>query len=249
MLAVLIALVAFCCGGWVFTRLVLRYTGGEVAEMYRTDGASAGIFDQIPPQDREAAAVVAQEGLLEDITLPEDRVVERIHTDELPPSSMMLKDLSEIAAVAPKTQKQLMLPEDIKQPGGVEIDLTGTETAGVNMPAQAAALPDIKESKITMLKVPVRYFLIKNTAAYKDFKTRALGEYPAADFSKDMILGLESENNFPDKVFELVSADLQDGKLIVSYRVNVLGLDKKLNSHSVLVLPKTEAEIELKQVL
>ncbi|MBO7238269.1 MAG: hypothetical protein J6U96_03130, partial [Elusimicrobiaceae bacterium] len=73
--------------------------------------------------------------------------------------------------------------------------------------------------------------------------------YPVVDFNKQMLIVLESDSNFPDNVFEIVSADKQDGALVVSYRVNVLGLNKKINSHTVLAVDKTQLPLELKQVL
>ena len=251
LLVLLVALVAFCAGGWVFSRIALRYPGGgEVADLYRPDGESVGIFDAIPQADREEAEKIAQQGLVEDITLPEDRVVVRESLERLPDRGVTVTNTEEIAAVARKeVQQEEIIAGAKKTFPGVEMDLSGTETAGVRVPVQAVELPDMRESKITMIKVPVRSFVVKNVEQYKEFKRRALGEYPAVNFSKEMLLVLESENNFPDKVFELISAEEKDGKVTAVYRVNVLGLDKKLNSHTVLVLPKTDAEIELKQVL
>ena len=40
-----------------------------------------------------------------------------------------------------------------------------------------------------------------------------------------------------------------DGKILVTYRVNVFGLDKKINTHSAVRIAKRDLPIELKQVL
>lgn len=106
-----------------------------------------------------------------------------------------------------------------------------------------------EESKISMIVLPVKYRVIKNTQQYRDFKTQARGSYPSVDFSKKMLVALESDSNFPDKAFEIDSAREKDGKLEVTYRVNVFGLDKKINTHSVAVVDKTAAPVTLKQVL
>ena len=100
-----------------------------------------------------------------------------------------------------------------------------------------------------MIEAPVRWLVIRNLDEYKAFKKRARGGYPTLDFNKQMLIVLESDSNFPDNIFEIVSAEKQDGALVVSYRVNILGLDKKINSHSVLPVDKTQLPIQLKQVL
>ena len=92
------------------------------------------------------------------------------------------------------------------------------------------------------------YFLIKNTNEYKAFKTKARGGYPEVDFGKQMLVVLESEGALPDKVFEIDSAEVQDGKLLVKYRVNVFGLDEKTNTHTVFSVAKTDLPVELKQI-
>ena len=242
---VLLALIlaVFFAGGLLLGRLT--HPAGEVADLYVKDGESVGIFDHIPAEDAAAAASIAQAGLAEEYTLPEDRVVVR-QSAELP-SQIALTDVSEIAGVAPK--------EDVaegsayqKKSDPLPLDLTGQEVASVQQKT-LENLPDMQESKITMIAAPVREFVIGNVEEYKAFKTRARGSYPQVDFGKQMLVVLESDSNLPDNVFEIVSVEEQEGKLLVTYRVNVFGLDKKTNSHTVWAVDKTPAEIILKQVL
>ena len=104
-------------------------------------------------------------------------------------------------------------------------------------------------SSIVMLTAPVQPLLIKTTEEYKEFKRRARGSYPAANFAKEQVLVLESTGNLPDKVFEIQNVEEKDGKIWVIYRVSVFGLDKKTNTHSAVLIKKQNLPIELKQVL
>jgi len=111
--------------------------------------------------------------------------------------------------------------------------------------AQAEELP----SSIVMIAAPVEPLLIKTTEEYKQFKRRARGSYPTADFSKHQVLVLESTSNLPDKVFEIQDVQEKDGKWLVTYRVSVFGLDKKTNTHTASLMPKKDLPLELKQVI
>lgn len=248
----LTVLVAFLAGGWFFSALP-RWSagGGEVDSLYQRDGEAMGIFDNIPPEDLAAAEAVAAYSLGQELVLPEDRAAQAVRHDGAKlPSQIALTQLSDIAGVAPKEEGAL--PEKALERGemkgaGVALDLTGAEVAAV--PAQdIASLPD-GQSKATLIAAPVTYFLIKNAQEYKAFKTRARGSYPEVNFGKQMLVVLESDSNLPDKVFEIDSAEVQDGKLLVTYRVNVFGLDDKINTHTALAVNKTDAPVELRQVL
>ena len=113
------------------------------------------------------------------------------------------------------------------------------------MPRQ---LPE-EESKISMISVPVQVRVIKTADDYKAFKRVARGKYPQANFAKDNIITLESTGNWPDKVFEIQDVVEQNGKMVVLYRVNIFGMDKKTNTHSVVRVAKRNLPVELKQVL
>lgn len=104
-------------------------------------------------------------------------------------------------------------------------------------------------TSITMLSVPAKVRLIKSTEEYKEFKKIARGKYPQVDFNKQMVVVLESENNLPDKVFEIQDVQTKDGKLLITYRVNIFDLDSKLNTHTAKAVAKSSLPVELKQVL
>lgn len=237
-------LTAFFLGGW-FLRGVHR--DSEVKDLYVEDGESVGIFDRIPSEDMAAAEAVAAASLQEEIVLPEDKKIIRLDGTKLP-SQIALTDVSEIAGVAPKEQSSEQ-NENTKKSAPLELGLTGTEVASVASQQIPSRPADDEQSQITLIAAPVKHFLIQNQTEYKAFKNKARGSYPTVDFKKQALVVLESDSNLPDNVFELISAEEKDGELVVTYRVNVFRLDKKINSHTVLPINKTQAPIQLKQVL
>ena len=197
---VLGVLVVFCAGGWFFTSLP-RWTtgGGEVEQLYSEDGEAYGIFDNIPPEELAAAEAAAMYGLNQQIVLPEDSAqAQRRDGSELP-SQIALTDVSEIAGVAPAAEEENEEGKSSDSSTAVPMELiSGKATV---LPGQdISALPE-QESKITMIAAPVKFFLIKNSDEYKKFKTRARGSYPAVDFTKQMLVVLESDSQLPDNVF------------------------------------------------
>ena len=235
---------AFLAGGWVFKQLPNPDAPkGEVEEMYQADGEAFGIFDNIPAEDMAAAEAAAAQALGQDITLLEQE------QDQEPTPSDEKINLADIVGFAPKEEFNEVPVQDEKPT--VMLDLTGKEVVAVGAPAQILenTQDNDEPSRITMLSAPVKSFLIQNTQEYKNFKTRARGGYPDVNFDKQMLVVLESDSNLPDHIFEIVSAQKQDGKLLVTYRVNVFGLDKKTNTHAVVAVEKTDLPLELKQVL
>lgn len=116
-------------------------------------------------------------------------------------------------------------------------------------PTAQTSEQEAPKSNIVMIAAPVEPLLIKTLEEYKKFKRRARGNYPVANFATENVLVLESASNLPDKVFEIQNVEEKDGKMLVTYRVNVFGLDQKTNTHSAVLILKRDLPIELKQVL
>lgn len=242
-------LAAFAAGGWFFHSWP-RWSAGsdEVSSWYVEDGESVGIFDRVSPQDLAAAQAVADGALKADLSLPEEEEPAPALLDgrELP-SQIVLTPMSDIAAVISKPAEEEE-ENPLNKNGAVQLNLKGTEVASV--PGQdLTSLPEGEKSHISMIAAPVKYLLIKNADDYKAFKTRARGSYPEINFDKQMAVVLESDSNFPDNAFEIRSVKEEEGLLRVLYAVNVFGLNKKTNTHALVVVDKTSAEPELKQVL
>ncbi len=238
-----LCLTAFFLGGWFLGRIGSNH---EVNDLYVENGESVGIFNNIPPEDMAAAEKVAADSLKEDIHTDEENKIIRLDGRQLP-SQIAITDMSEIAGVAPKEDKP-DTDEPKEKSAPLDLQLTGLEVASV-VPQKIVEGETAQDSQITLIAAPVKYFLIQNTAEYKAFKNKARGSYPDVDFTKQKLIVLESDSNLPDNVFELVGAEEKDGEMLVSYRVNVFRLDKKINSHTVLPIDTTQSAIQLKQVL
>ncbi len=235
---------AFVAGGWFFSRILVGMgKNSEVLQLYNQDRTAVGIFDEIPENEQ-----------IQEWQQPGEEIVTGEQTElSVLPSQMLLTDLSEIAGIAPKEKQQDSgnSPDEVQQETqrpAVELDLTGKEVTSLGA-RPLPSLPAGEGSKISLIAAPVRHFVIRNTDEYKEFKRRAQGSYPTVDFAKQMLVVLESDSNLPDKVFELIAAEDKDGELLVTYRVNVFGLNEKINSHTVLAIPRTTSDVKLKQVL
>lgn len=127
------------------------------------------------------------------------------------------------------------------------VDLS--EVQNIRLPSGAPQPVEGPKSAISMINAPVSAKLIKTAEEYKAFKRTARGKYPSANFATDNVLVLESTSNLPDKVFEIQDVSEEGGKMVVTYRVSVFGLDKKTNTHSAVLIQKRDLPLELKQVL
>lgn len=102
--------------------------------------------------------------------------------------------------------------------------------------------------KVTMIKAPVAYRVIKNQADFNKFLASARGKYPKVDFAKNDFLILESKSELADYIFQIDKIEKADGKLRVDFRVNIFGLEKRAESHAYAIIDKN-ANVELRQVL
>lgn len=130
-------------------------------------------------------------------------------------------------------------------PGIVLTDEQETVVLNARQPAQRAS----DSTSRTLIEAPVEVKRIKTLDQYKAFKTQARGSYPQADFANEEVIVLESASSLPDNVFEIVGVFPNKQNITVLYRVNVLGLDKKLNTHSAQKMKKSSLPIILEQVL
>ena len=239
----LIITAAFFAGGWFFSRISQRDITREVEGLYQKDGESLGIYNSVSAED-----MVASEQMAED-ALPPGKQMLPLDTDA-PATHLKLTNKEDIAGLAPKKIEKIEPTPVTDNPVSSfrmpSIQLNGDEVSKGGMYEEdGEEIPN----HITLIAAPVRLVVINNLDEYKVFKQRARGGYPTLDFAKQKLIVLESDSNLPDNVFEIVSADKQDGSLIVSYRVNVFGLDKKINSHTFIVVDKAPLPVELKQVI
>lgn len=169
----------------------------------------------------------------EPVAAPENSQLSKIDVPEI--QTIITRSGDTFSPAEPETVAPVTLPENAR---------TGGLAAA---PAQTQA--PASESKISLIEAPVEATLIKSLDEYRQFKRRARGSYPEADFNTQHVLVLESTSNLPDKVFEIIAVKDAADKRVVTYRVSVFGLDKKTNTHSVALVDKSDLPLELKQVL
>ena len=194
---------------------------------------------------------------MQQATVPEDATELQAPQSAQPitvPSQLSKIDVPEVQAVFTRSGHAF---EPVEEPGATPaekpdaslVKLDDSAVVGGQAQRALAAQTPQEESKISMIEAPVEALLIKSMEEYRAFKRRARGSYPEVNFAKENVLVLESAGNLPDKVFEIQTVADADGKRIVTYRVSVFGLDKKINTHSVKVIDKKDLPLELKQVL
>jgi len=209
---------------------VLQKNRRPVAEVQPVETESVLLLDLKNAQAPQDVSEVDSEGETKEITVP---------------SQLTKLELSGVEKIISRSGAEFA-PQESTDNAGKEPINVGTDSYP---PAPTASAETAPASKISLIEAPVQPLLITSTEEYRTFKRRARGSYPEADFATQQVLVLESTSNLPDKVFEIDSVREEDGKLIVRYRVNVFGLDKKTNTHAAVVISKRDLPLELKQII
>lgn len=202
------------------------------------------------PEQLAAAPLLSTDELkvaaLPQDTLPADPAPEVKRAVDLP-SQLVRSELPEgvVAPVPAATSAPAEPGQAGGKPGVVLSDGQNTVVLGAQRPAQRAA----DGSAITLIEAPVAYRRIQNLSDYKAFKRTARGSYPAADFTREEVIVLESASNLPDNMFEIVDILPGEETVKILYRVNVFGLAEKVNTHSAKKIVKSQKPLVLEQVL
>lgn len=218
---------------------------GGMAAMRVWDVYRAARAEDIPPVHPTDSFLSLN---MEQATVPEGVTVleEPDYVESTVPSQLSKINVPGMEKIVSRSGN-VIEPEEESSAGDTVIDLTDVQN--VRLPSAAAKPVEEPKSSISMINAPVTAKVIKTADEYKAFKRVARGKYPPADFAKQNVLVLESASNLPDKVFEIEGVREEDGKMVVTYRVSVFGLDKKTNTHSAVLIQKRDLPVELKQVL
>jgi len=203
----------------------------------------------ITPAARDITLIDWEEAQLpEDLkeTEPENPIVDAGNI----PSQLTEIHLPGVACVRKpgEEEEEKVLPPDSK-PAAITLESVSQKVVPLGEAEKVEGLAQ-EDSARVMIQAPVRYRLINTLEEYKEFKRKARGSYPEVNFASNRVLVLESDSNLPDNLFEIVDVTrTDDDKVLVTYRVDIISLNEKTNTHSVKVLKKSNREIELKQVL
>lgn len=123
-----------------------------------------------------------------------------------------------------------------------------------SMPLQEGAVsyqedPLLEKEKITMIQAPAEYKIIKDNASYQKIKKALAIDLGKIDFSKEMLVLVQSAGNLNDGFFQI--KDIQnDGKeIIVSYSFNIIGAKDRVDKISAQKTKKSSLPVVLQQVL
>lgn len=105
------------------------------------------------------------------------------------------------------------------------------------------------KNRLSIIKAPVKYHLIKNQNEYDAFKKQNAGPYNAkVNFAKEMLLLLESDSRLSSGFFEIDEVLEEKNTLDVYYRVSIIGTSGRQDIMPYKVLPKSNKKISLKQI-
>ena len=234
---------------WKTVILLLLAFGVGAAVMHWWDGRRSTCALTNVAEGEDSASVWLLD--MQQAQAPQD--VQEVKTDDTPqeitvPSQLSKIELADVEKIITRSGAEFSAPENDTPAPESTVDLQNVSYTRV-IPVKAVKEGEASESKISMIEAPVNAKLINSLEENREFKRQARGSYPEADFNKQQVLVLESASNLPDKAFEIVAVEEQDGKRQVVYRINVFGLDKKVNTHSVALIDKKDLPLELKQVL
>jgi len=105
------------------------------------------------------------------------------------------------------------------------------------------------KNRLTMIKIPVDYKLIKTAKDYEQFKKDNVGPYRAkVDFAKEMILFLESGSNLSSGFLDIDSVKEDKDVITVFYRVNIIGTAQKQDIMPYKIIDKSDKKLVLEQI-
>ena len=160
----------------------------------------------------------------------------------------------------PKDILDTISNEEIKKHTGVHLDkknfIVSPDAANQGQenleaqPEQEMTQEDILNdtSRITMIKLPEEFIIIKDKDSYDKFLKEHEGAYPKVEFPKQIFVAVVSAGNMADNFFEILKVDNQAEQIQVFYRVNLMAANdgKELNNYK--VIDSTDLNINFIQI-
>ena len=104
------------------------------------------------------------------------------------------------------------------------------------------------DSRITMLKLPSEFKIIKDEKSYKKFLSENDGSYPKVNFEKEQIVIVLSAGKFSDTFFEIVKAESFDNEIQIFYRINLITRNKEGNQRNYKLIDNNNLPVKFIQV-
>lgn len=149
----------------------------------------------------------------------------------------------------PKDVFDLISKEEIKKYRSVPLDKEDfvLNPSSVNKEQEDVEMIE-DTSRITMLKLPEEFAVIKDKEAYKNFLKEHKGDYPEIDFAKEILLAVLSASKVSDSFFEIIKAEMADNEIQVFYRVNLIAPKDDKLAGNYKIIDKTDLPIKFIQV-
>lgn len=109
--------------------------------------------------------------------------------------------------------------------------------------------PSLPKETISLIEVPAKYKLIKSEAEYKKIKDQLIAPPEKINFSKEMLIAIESSDQLSDSFFQIKDIQNNGKEIIVSYRFNFIGAKDRVDKISAQKTLKSNLPIVLQQVL
>lgn len=109
--------------------------------------------------------------------------------------------------------------------------------------------PTIEKEKITMIAAAAKYQIINNDKDYQKVKKTLSLSDEKIDFSKEMLILLQSASNLNDGFFQIKNVENNGQEIIVSYSFNIIGAKDRVDKISAQKTAKSSLPVVLQQVL
>ncbi len=109
--------------------------------------------------------------------------------------------------------------------------------------------PSMVKEKISMIQAPAKYKIIKDAKEYQKVKDTISLEEEKIDFSKEMLILLQSAGNLNDGFFQIKNIENNGKEIIVSYSFNIIGAKDRVDKISAQKTAQSSLPVVLQQVL
>ncbi len=108
--------------------------------------------------------------------------------------------------------------------------------------------PLSETARITMLKLPEEFLIIKDAPAYNKFLKEHKGSYPKVNFNKEQIVFVLSASKLSDSFFEIIKTENTAKEINIFYRINLISADEVKNPKNYAVIENKNLPIKFIQI-
>jgi hypothetical protein len=104
----------------------------------------------------------------------------------------------------------------------------------------------LKPGNIDFSSFPLSHMVFTDEEGYKLFARTHPGNFPNADFAKEMVIMLISVSTAPNRIFEIVRIEPKNKEIVVKYKINPQKYyESKTDTYSLMVTGKSKLPVRL----